>query len=51
MLKTNLAAGALALLFFLFAQHQGWNLFDREAGAQTARVNSAGGSGGRNYHK
>jgi hypothetical protein len=42
----NLAAGVLALAFFSYAQHQGWNMFDNVA-------NSGGNSGGssRTYHK
>jgi hypothetical protein len=48
MTKANFLIGLLALAFFANAQVQGWNLFDREASAQTARV---GGSGARSYHK
>lgn len=48
MIKANWIAGVLALFFFAHAQYQGWSLFEREAGAQTARV---AGSGGRGYHK
>lgn len=46
MIKSNLVAGLLALSFFSYAQYAGWNLFDREAGAQTARMSS-----GRTFHK
>jgi hypothetical protein len=48
MTKANFVAGLLALAFFTQAQYQGWNLFDREASAQTSRVL---GSGSRMYHK
>ncbi|MBI4743061.1 MAG: hypothetical protein HY777_16260 [Betaproteobacteria bacterium] len=48
MLKSNLIAGLLALLLFAHAQYQGWNLFDREASAQTSRVS---GGNARNTHK
>jgi len=48
MIKANLIAGLLALLLFAHAQYRGWNLFDREAGAQTSRVS---GSSARNTHK
>ncbi len=48
MVKTNFTIGLLALAFFANAQYQGWNLFEREASAQTARVT---GSSGRGYHK
>ncbi len=47
MIKTNFVIGLLALAFFAHAQHQGWNLFERDA-AQTSRL-SSGGS--RTYHK
>lgn len=42
----SLAAGLVALAFFSYAQHQGWNLFDNVA-------NPGRGSGGssRIYHK
>ncbi|MDQ5906887.1 MAG: hypothetical protein QG572_89 [Pseudomonadota bacterium] len=46
MIKSNLVAGILALSFFSYAQYAGWNLFDREAGSQTSRINS-----GRTFHK
>lgn len=47
MAKTSLFSGLLALAFFAYAQHQGWNLFDQEA---TPSTRSA--SGGRSvYHK
>ena len=48
MSKARLMAGLLALAFFAQAQYQGWNLFDRVASTQTARV--AGGAS-RMYHK
>lgn len=48
MVKSNLVIGLLALAFFANAQYQGWNLFEREASAQTSRVT---GSSGRSYHK
>ncbi|MFZ4535002.1 hypothetical protein [Propionivibrio sp.] len=48
MIKTNLVIGLLALAFFSHAQYQGWNLFERSASAQTARL---AGSGSRAYHK
>jgi hypothetical protein len=43
---SSFAAGLLALAFFSYAQHQGWNLFDNVA-------NPGRGSGGssRIYHK
>ncbi|MFN4326069.1 MAG: hypothetical protein ACK4FP_09300 [Azonexus sp.] len=44
--KFNLVAGICAVLIFAFAQQQGWNLFEHEAGS------SPGGSGSsRSYHK
>ena len=46
MIKTNFIAGLLALAFFANAQYQGWNLFDREASAQTSRVSGGHGSSG-----
>lgn len=46
MIKTNLVAAILALALFSYAQYAGWNLFDREAAAQTARM-----SGNRTFHK
>jgi hypothetical protein len=48
MVKTNFVIGLLALAFFANAQYQGWNLFERDASAQTSRVT---GSSGRSYHK
>ncbi len=53
MVKTNFIIGLLALAFFANAQYQGWNLFDRNAGAQTSRMSGGHGSGGsgRSYHK
>ena len=48
MAKTSLIVGLLALAFFANAQYQGWNLFEREASAQTSRIT---GSSGRSYHK
>lgn len=48
MVKISLIVGLLALAFFGNAQYQGWNLFEREASAQTSRVT---GSSGRGYHK
>lgn len=45
--KASLFAGLLALTFFSYAQHQGWNLFDQEA-TQSARTSSGGRSV---YHK
>jgi hypothetical protein len=48
MARINLLIGLLALAFFANAQYQGWNLFERDASAQTARVT---GSSGRGYHK
>ena len=48
MVKANLIIGMLALAFFANAQYQGWNLFERDASAQTSRVS---GSSGRGYHK
>lgn len=46
MIKSNFVAGLLALVIFSYAQYSGWNLFDREAGAQGSRLNS-----GRTFHK
>ena len=53
MVRINLLIGLLALAFFANAQYQGWNLFEREASAQTSRVSGGHGSGGsgRSYHK
>ena len=51
MIKVNLVASLLALAFFANAQYQGWNLFDREASAQTSRVSGGHGSSGRTSHK
>jgi hypothetical protein len=48
MVKTNFVIGLLALAFFANAQYQGWNLFERDASAQTSRVT---GSSGRTSHK
>ena len=48
MIRTNLVIGLLALAFFSHAQYQGWNLFERNASAQTSRLS---GSGSRAYHK
>jgi hypothetical protein len=48
MVRTNLVIGLLALAFFANAQYQGWNLFERSAGAQTGRLST---SGSRAYHK
>lgn len=48
MIKTNLVIGLLALAFFTHAQYRGWNLFEQNAAAQTARL---AGSGSRAYHK
>ena len=48
MVKTNFVIGLLALAFLANAQYQGWNLFERDASAQTSRVT---GSSGRSYHK
>ena len=44
----NLITGILALTFFGYAQHQGWNLFDN-----VANPSGHGGSSGssRVYHK
>lgn len=46
MTRASLVAGLVALAVFAYAQVAGWNLFDREAGAQTARLSS-----GRTFHK
>ena len=51
MVKTNFIIGLLALAFFANAQYQGWNLFDRNAGAQTSRMSGGHGSSGRTSHK
>ena len=52
MVKSNFIIGLLALAFFANAQYQGWNLFDRNAGAQTSRLSGGHGSGGsRTSHK
>ena len=48
MIRTNIIIGLLALAFFANAQYQGWNLFERDAGAQTSRLS---GSSSRAYHK
>lgn len=46
MFRFNLATGILALLLFIVAQQQGWNLFDNVANP------GRGGSGSsRVYHK
>ncbi len=44
--KFNLATGVFALLLFVYAQQQGWNMFDNVA-------NSGSGNSGssRTYHK
>lgn len=47
MIRTNWIAGLLALLFFSYAQYQGWSLFAQDAATQTARVAGSG----RGYHK
>lgn len=46
MIRTNLLAGLLALALFVYAQYQGWSVFEQEAGAATTRA-----SGGGRYHK
>jgi hypothetical protein len=51
MVKANFIIGLLALAFFANAQYQGWNLFDRNAGAQTSRMSGGHGSSGRTSHK
>jgi hypothetical protein len=51
MVKANFIIGLLALAFFANAQYQGWNLFDRNAGAQTSRMSGGHGGSGRSYHK
>lgn len=53
MFKANFVTGLLALAFFVNAQYQGWNLFEREAGAQTSRISGGHGSSGsgRTSHK
>ncbi len=53
MFKANFVTGLLALAFFANAQYQGWNLFEREAGAQTSRISGGHGSSGsgRTSHK
>jgi hypothetical protein len=43
----SLAAGLLALAFFSYAQHQGWDMFDNVANSE--RGHSSGSS--RTYHK
>ena len=48
MIKTNWLAGLLALAFFIQAQYQGWNLFEREASTQTSHLS---GGNSRTYHK
>lgn len=48
MYRFNLISGILALLLFVAAQAQGWNLFDSSAGSG---ARSSGGSGSRIYHK
>jgi hypothetical protein len=49
--KTYLLAGILSLAFFGYAQTHGMNLFEKTAGAQTARGLHPSGSGGRLSHK
>jgi len=53
MVRINLLIGLLALAFFANAQYQGWNLFEREASAQTSRLSGGHGSSGsgRTSHK
>lgn len=48
--KTNLIAGLIALSLFGLAQVRGWNLFEREAAAQTA-ASASRGPGGHISHK
>ena len=48
MIRSNWIVGLLALLFFSYAQYQGWSLFEHAASAQASRV---AGSGGRTFHK
>ena len=48
MIRTNIVIGLLALAFFAHAQYQGWNLFERDAAAQTSRLS---GNSSRAYHK
>ena len=45
--KVNRLLGIFALLFFAYAQHQAWSLFDDVA---NPRSGGSGGSG-RIYHK
>ncbi|MBS1159025.1 MAG: hypothetical protein H6R15_1444 [Proteobacteria bacterium] len=44
--KFNLLAASLALALFVYAQHQGWNMFDDTASSQRGAS-----GGGRVYHK
>lgn len=44
--KLNLGAGIFALLLFVVAQAQGWNLFENDAGGNSGRSGSS-----RTYHK
>lgn len=47
MFKLDLLAGLLALSFFAYAQHQGWNLFEQEASSSQRSSSGARGV----YHK
>lgn len=54
--KINLVAGILALLFFAYAQSQGWNMFENTASSSQLAGGGGGGghiggSGGHVYHK
>ncbi len=44
--KFNMVVSILALSFFAYAQHQGWNMFENEASSSSGRS-----SGSRSYHK
>lgn len=46
MIKVNVFIGLLAIALFAHAQYEGWNLFERDAGAPSARSGAS-----RTYHK
>jgi hypothetical protein len=44
--NVNVFIGLLAIALFAHAQYEGWNLFERDAGAPSTRSGSS-----RTYHK
>ena len=50
MFKFNLVTAAFAVLLFVYAQAQGWNLFDNVANSGSGSGGSGSGSS-RTYHK